>query len=153
MSRRAKTAWPRFPVASAEARAAIDEALDYAAAIGAGAVHVMAGVTDAADARDTFVANLRYACDRAGPDRIILIEPLNRFDAPGYFLNTTAQARRHHRPQSAAPNLRLMFDCYHVGRTEGDVIARLHALCPSSAISSSPPSPTAARPITAKSIT
>ena len=118
-----------LPGRQAEARAAIDEALDYAAAIGAGAVHVMAGVTAHADALETFLANLRHACDRAGPDRIILIEPLNRFDAPGYFLNTTAQAVEII-DRIGAPNLRLMFDCYHVGRTEGDVIGRLNALSP-----------------------
>ena len=27
-----------------------------------------------------------------------------------------------------AANLKLMFDCYHVGRTEGDLITRLHDL-------------------------
>ncbi|WP_241525725.1 TIM barrel protein, partial [Pseudophaeobacter leonis] len=29
-----------------------------------------------------------------------------------------------------AKNLKLMFDCYHVGRTEGDVIAQLKQLLP-----------------------
>lgn len=114
----------------AEARAAIDEALAYAVAIGASCVHVMAGFATGASAEAAFLANLRYACDRAAAvDRTILIEPLNRFDAPRYFLNTTAQAEDliH---QTAAPNLRLMFDCYHVGRTEGDVIGRLRALYP-----------------------
>ncbi|MEO0991440.1 MAG: TIM barrel protein, partial [Pseudomonadota bacterium] len=27
-------------------------------------------------------------------------------------------------------NLKLMFDCYHVGRTEGDVLTRLESLLP-----------------------
>jgi hydroxypyruvate isomerase len=118
-----------LPGREAEARSAIDEALEYAEAIGARAVHVMAGVTSGAEAERTFLANLRYACDRAGPDRTILIEPLNRFDAPGYFLNTTAQAADLI-DRIGAPNLRLMFDCYHVGRTEGDVLARFEALLP-----------------------
>ena len=30
--------------------------------------------------------------------------------------------------ETGAENLRLMFDCYHVGRTEGDVITRLRNL-------------------------
>lgn len=113
-----------------EARAAIDEALAYADAIGAGAVHVMAGKAEGPEARAVFAANLNYACTRAAKGgRIILIEPLNPFDAPGYFLNTTAQAADLI-TEIAAPNLKLMFDCYHVGRTEGDVIARLDALWP-----------------------
>jgi len=116
-----------LPGREAEARAAIDEALEYAQAIGARAVHVMAGVTSGAVAEQAFVANLRHACERAGPDRTVLIEPLNRFDAPGYFLNTTAQAADLI-DRIGAPNLRLMFDCYHVGRTEDDVLTRFEDL-------------------------
>jgi 2-dehydrotetronate isomerase len=112
-----------------EARAAIDEALAYAEAVGAGAVHVMAGRAEGAEARRTFLENLRHACAQAGPERIILIEPLNPWDAPGYFLNRTEEAAEII-AEVGAPNLRLMFDCYHVGRTEGDVIARLRALFP-----------------------
>lgn len=113
-----------------EARAAIDEALDYAAAIHARNVHVMAGIASGPKAREVFTGNLRYAADRAAPLGItILIEPLNRFDAPGYFLETTALAAEII-GEVGAENLRLMFDCYHVARTEGDVIPRLQALFP-----------------------
>lgn len=119
-----------LPGREAEARAAIDEALAYAEAIDAACVHVMAGAATGEDAERAFMANLRYACDRAAAaGRTILIEPLNRFDAPGYFLNTTAQAADLI-GKLGQPNLRLMFDCYHVGRTEGDVIVRLRALRP-----------------------
>lgn len=112
----------------AEARAAIDEALAYAAAIDAGAVHVMAGNASGAAARETFIANLRYAAKRAD-GRTILIEPLNRHDAPAYFLRTTDQASEII-AATGAGNVRLMFDCYHVGRTEGDVLTRLADLLP-----------------------
>ncbi len=117
-----------LPGREPEARADIDEALDYAAALDAQAVHVMAGNAAGPEARATFLANLRYACDRAA-GRMILIEPLNRHDAPGYFLRTTDQAREII-ADIAAPNLKLMFDCYHVGRTEGDVTTRLTDLLP-----------------------
>ncbi|SFD44490.1 hydroxypyruvate isomerase family protein [Roseivivax sediminis] len=119
-----------LPGREAEARADIGEALDYAARIGAGAVHVMAGTASGAAARDAFVANIAHACDRAaGQGVMILIEPLNRFDAPGYFLGTTAQATEV-MDAIDRPNLGLMFDCYHVQRTEGDVSRRLEALLP-----------------------
>jgi len=110
-----------------EARAAIDEAIAYADAIGAGAVHVMAGFASGAEAHATFLENLRYACGQT--DRMILIEPLNRHDAPGYFLTHTVQAIDVI-GEVAKDNLRLMFDCYHVGRTEGDVMTRAEALLP-----------------------
>mmetsp|Transcript_23922 Transcript_23922/g.43494 ORF Transcript_23922/g.43494 Transcript_23922/m.43494 type:complete len:253 (-) Transcript_23922:678-1436(-) len=117
-----------LPGREGEARAAIDEALAYAAVVDAGAVHVMAGFATGSAAHEAFVANLRYACEMAG-ERTILIEPLNRHDAPGYFLQTTDQAVQII-ADVGAPNLKLMFDCYHVGRTEGDVITRLGALQP-----------------------
>ena len=113
-----------------EARAAIDEAIAYAVAIKAANVHVMAGFSDGLTAHDTFVANLRYATKLADAQGItILIEPLNGYDAPGYFLKTTQQARDiiH---EVAAANLKLMFDCYHVQLTEGDLTHRLHDLLP-----------------------
>ena len=119
-----------LPGRAAEARAAVDEALDYAARIGASNVHVMAGVASGKAARQSFIDTLRHACDRAAAQGgTILIEPLNPFDAPGYFLNRTAQAAELI-AEIGAPNLRLMFDCYHVGRTEGDVIRRLSDLMP-----------------------
>jgi len=109
------------------ARAVIDEALGYAEAVNADAVHVMAGFAAGPEAHATFLDNLRYATGQT--DRTILIEPLNRHDAPGYFLNTTDQAREIIAALDK-PNLKLMFDCYHVGRTEGDVTTRLADLLP-----------------------
>lgn len=115
-----------LPGRDRDAREAIDEALAYGDLVGAAAVHVMAGFAEGALAHDTFVDNLRYACSAAG-GRTILIEPLNRHDAPGYFLETTDLARAIINDVGAS-NLKLMFDCYHVGRTEGDLITRLRAL-------------------------
>lgn len=119
-----------LPGREAEARAAIDQAIDYALAIGALNVHVMAGSAGGAAARQTFISNLSYACEQAAPHGLtILIEPLNRFDWPGYFLRTTDQAADIIRSVDAT-NLRLMFDCYHVQITEGDLTRRLRALMP-----------------------
>lgn len=108
-----------------EARAAIRQAVDYAQAIGAGAVHVMAGCTDGgAEAEAVFRSNLAYACDLAAPvGLMILIEPINQRDVPGYHLSSTAHAasvisalRR--------DNLRMMFDCYHLQIMGGDLLRR-----------------------------
>lgn len=113
-----------------DARAAIDEALSYASRIGARNVHVMAGVARGPDAKATFLRNLTYACDRAAPLGLsLLIEPLNRHDAPGYFLETSGQAVEVIKAVGRDP-LRLMFDCYHVQRTEGDLTHRLAELLP-----------------------
>ncbi|MDS9466730.1 TIM barrel protein [Paracoccus sp. MBLB3053] len=117
-----------IPGREAEARAEIDRAIAYARAIGCGAVHVMAGVAEGTQAERTFLANLAYACDRA-PDLTVLIEPLNRYDAPGYFLSTSDQAL-HLIEQAGSPNLKLMFDCYHLQIMEGNLTRRLGRLMP-----------------------
>jgi hydroxypyruvate isomerase len=113
-----------------DARAAIDEAIAYADRIGTPNIHVMAGFAQGPEAHTTFVSNLGYACAKAaGTGITILIEPLNRYDAPGYFLSTTGQARRLIE-EVTAPNLKLMFDCYHVQMTEGDLSHRIAELMP-----------------------
>ncbi len=119
------------PGREADAASVIDEAVAYARTINAEAVHVMAGRAAGPEAHTTFVANLTYAAGQAAAhDITILIEPLNAHDAPGYFLSTVAQGRAIIDDVGAA-NLKLMFDCYHVGRTEGDVIAGLRDALPS----------------------
>jgi hydroxypyruvate isomerase len=119
-----------LPDRVAEARAAIDQAITYAAAIDCGAVHVMAGIASGPDAAACFIENLKYATDKAQAHGItILIEPLNHYDAPGYFLTTTTQAIRIIDAVNS-PNLKLMFDCYHVQRMEGDLSHRIAALLP-----------------------
>lgn len=109
-----------LPGREAEARAAIDQALAYAAAIGAPMVHVMAGK---GGDEATFRAALAYACDNAPPGMSLLIEAINPLDVPGYFLGDLEQAARIVQALER-PNLRLMFDCYHVARIGGDVAAQ-----------------------------
>ncbi|MDE0591523.1 TIM barrel protein [Halocynthiibacter sp. C4] len=112
------------------ARAAIDQAIDYAVLTHTANIHVMAGIANGPTACKTFIENLRYACHLAAPlGKTILIEPLNAHDAPNYFLRDTEQAAEII-DKAGAPNLKLMFDCYHVGRTEGRVISRLRTLFP-----------------------
>lgn len=117
-----------LPGREAEARAAIDAAFAYAEAIGAEAVHVMAGRAEGAAAEAAFLDALRYASDRAGP-RTVLIEPLNPYDATGYLLARTDQAAQLLEALGRS-NVRLMFDCYHAQRSEGEVANRLARLLP-----------------------
>lgn len=116
-----------LPGREAEALAAIDQAIAYAKAIGATAVHVMAGKVEGPVARDTFIANLRYAADQARAAGItILIEPLNHHDVPGYFLvdNATAAGIIE---ATGRDNIRIMFDCYHVGRSGRPIVEEFDA--------------------------
>lgn len=112
------------------ARAAIDQAIDYARIIRAHHIHVMAGNARGDVARKTYIENLRYATRKADEFGItILIEPLNHFDAPGYFLSHSDQAKQVI-DEVAAPNLKLMFDCYHLQIMQGDISRSLLELMP-----------------------
>ncbi len=98
----------------------------YAREAGASAVHVMAGVVAAdgkAEARRVFVENLRFAAANAA-DLTLLLEPINQRDKPGYFYSTISEAAVII-AEVGAPNLKIMFDVYHVGVSEGDVTRRL----------------------------
>lgn len=104
-----------------EARAAIEEAFDYGARIGARAVHVMAGFASGPEAAETFRANLAYAADKAAAAGMgVLLEPLNRRDAPGYFLTGARQAAALIQ-EIGRDEIRIMFDCYHLQIMEGDL--------------------------------
>ena len=113
-----------------KAKAAIDQAVDYGNQIGASNIHVMAGVASGDKAHQCFVTNLQYAAACAREVGInILIEPLNPIDAPGYFLGSTSQAAAII-AELEAPNLKMMFDCYHVQLIEGNLTNRLKELMP-----------------------
>ena len=111
-----------LPGRETDARAAIDQAFDYAVAIGCRAVHVMAGRASGTHAAKTFVNNLSYAGERSSDSGIIiLIEPLNPRDAPGYFLNSMELAAEV-LGSLGGKNVRLMFDCYHQQIIRGDLL-------------------------------
>lgn len=111
-----------LPGAEETAKADIAAAIETAEALGAGAVHVLSGKTDDAGAADRLIARLKEAAERA-PDIVFLIEPISQVAMPGYFLNTPEEAsdiieRVGH------GNVKILFDCFHVQRAGGDVVAR-----------------------------
>lgn len=106
-----------------EARASIDEAFAYGAIIGAHAVHVMAGIASGAAAEACFINNLIYACDFAkNRQMMVMIEAINQQDAPGYFLQDTDHVAQIINKVGRG-ELRMMFDCYHVVKSGGDILA------------------------------
>jgi len=120
-----------LPDRTQEARAQIARALDYAAAAGVEAVHVMAGRTDGgAQAEACFRGNLIHACDLAAAHGIgVLIEPINTRDVAGYHLSGTDHAVRI-LEDLARPELKIMFDCYHMQIMQGDLAETLTRLMP-----------------------
>lgn len=82
-----------------EFRAGIEVALRYAGVLGCRKVNCLAGIAPrgvAAEVLDaTLVANLQYAAPRlAAAGVMLLIEPINPRDIPGFYLNTARHAER-----------------------------------------------------------
>jgi len=110
-----------IPGREPEAHLVLDEAIDYAAQIGTNKIHVMGGFAQGEDAHKQFLANLQYGLDKVKDSPIsLLIEPLNHFDVPNYFLSTTVQAEAIIKEAGSA-KLQLMFDCYHVQLMQGNL--------------------------------
>ncbi|MYM83279.1 hydroxypyruvate isomerase [Duganella sp. FT50W] len=115
-------------------RDSVDAARDYAAELGVQQVHCMAGrLPDGLAhslAHATYVDNLRYAAARLAPAGVrVLIEPINSFDMPGYFLNRSRQALDVI-AEVGSPNLFLQYDIYHMQRMEGELSATIQAHLP-----------------------
>ena len=112
------------PGREADARAAIDQAVAWAAKTGCRNIHVMAGKASGEKAFTTFVENLRYAVAAASPHGVgIMIEPLNPHDGPAYFLSDLRMALRLVEATDGA--VRIMFDCYHLQIVQGDLLRTL----------------------------
>ncbi len=123
-----------LPGREAEFHQGLELALAYAQVLACPRVHVMAGIApadvDRARLQSTYEANLAWAAERAAQaGRMLLIEPINTRDMPGYFLNRQDEA---HRIVQAigAPNLQVQMDLYHCQVVEGDVAMKLRQYLP-----------------------
>jgi hydroxypyruvate isomerase len=116
-----------FPDRVDEFKAGVDQAIAYANTLGCDRVNCLAGIlpagVDPAAARETFVKNLRYAAPRLEAAGVmLLIEPINTKDVPGFFLSGTKQAVEII-AAVGSDNLWLQYDIYHMQIMEGDVAA------------------------------
>jgi hydroxypyruvate isomerase len=83
-----------------------------------------AGVSEA-EARRTLVDNLKFAAHALGERGIrLLMEPINTFDIPGFFVSRTAQALAI-MDEVGSHNLYLQYDIYHAQRMEGELVATM----------------------------
>ncbi|MDB5650148.1 MAG: putative hydroxypyruvate isomerase [Hyphomicrobiales bacterium] len=116
------------PSREAEFRDGFARAVDYALEVGASKIHCMSGVPEAGTfkaARATFVSNMAMACEIAGRAGLtLLIEPLNAYDRPGYFVTGSDQVAGLIQ-ELGRPELKLLFDIYHVQICEGDLLRRI----------------------------
>jgi 2-dehydrotetronate isomerase len=121
-----------LPDRKADFRASVTTALTYAKALNSDRLHVMSGIADRTNpnARRSYREALAYLCDAAGAEgRLVMIEPINPRDMPGYFLDDFTFATDLI-AELAFPNLKLQFDIYHRQILHGDVLTGLRTLMP-----------------------
>ncbi|MDM0076968.1 hydroxypyruvate isomerase [Variovorax sp. J2P1-59] len=112
-----------------EFREGVGRAIDYATALGCPQVNCLLGklpegLTNG-DARKVVVDNLRFAAkELQGAGIRLLIEPINSFDIPGFYLTRTDQALSLI-DEVGSSNLLLQYDIYHAQRMEGELGATL----------------------------
>lgn len=118
-----------LPDRVSEFRSSVAKAIEYATILGVQQLNCLAGKTPAgSDPKlpyDTLVSNLQYAAielKKAGLK--LLIEPINTFDIPGFYLSKTEQGLAI-LDAVAADNAFLQYDIYHAQRMEGELTATI----------------------------
>ena len=113
----------------AEFRDGVAQAIGYAKVLGVPRLNCLLGKAPAGVAGDvqrkTVVENLRYAAAELKQAGLkLLIEPINSFDIPGFYLTGTAQALSI-LDEVASDNAFVQYDIYHMQRMEGELAATL----------------------------
>jgi hydroxypyruvate isomerase len=108
-----------------EFRSGVAKAIEYASILGVSQLNCLAGKTpegvDPSLVHDTFVSNLQFAAAELKKSGLkLLIEPINTFDIPGFYLSKTAQGIAI-LDAVAADNAFLQYDIYHAQRMEGEL--------------------------------
>jgi hydroxypyruvate isomerase len=118
-----------LPDRTGEFRAGVAQAIEYATTLGVPQLNCLAGKApagaDEAVLRKTFIANLKFSAaelKKAGLKQ--LIEPINSYDIPGFYLNRTAQALAI-LDEVGADNAYVQYDIYHAQRMEGELAATM----------------------------
>jgi hydroxypyruvate isomerase len=112
-----------------EFRAGVATAISYAKALGLSQLNCLAGKAPAgvreSVLNETFVSNLRFAAAELKQAGLrLLIEPINTFDIPGFYLTGTAQAVALLN-EVGADNAFVQYDIYHAQRMEGELAATM----------------------------
>jgi hydroxypyruvate isomerase len=116
-----------------EFREGVGRAIEVGTALGVPQLNCLAGKRPVGVAdevlRKTFVDNLRYAATALKKANLkLLIEPINTFDIPGFYLNRTAQALSildEVASDGKTDNAFVQYDIYHMQRMEGELAATL----------------------------
>ncbi len=109
----------------------VGKAIAYAKALGVPQLNCLAGIVPQGvtreTARATLVANLAFAAGKLEAEGLrLLIEPINTFDIPGFFLSGTRQAIDLI-DETGSANVFVQYDVYHMQRMEGELANTIKA--------------------------
>jgi hydroxypyruvate isomerase len=112
----------------------VEQAIVYAKGLGNPLINCLAGLRPGsishAASWETLVGNLRFAgAELRKAGLALLVEPINHFDMPGFFLNTSADAMRAI-DETGDAAIKLQYDIYHMQRMEGEVSSTIERLFP-----------------------
>ncbi|MFM7025135.1 MAG: hydroxypyruvate isomerase [Limnohabitans sp.] len=117
------------PKRVSEFREGVARAIEYATLLGVTQLNCLIGKVpqDASQLQidQTVIENLRFAAHELKKHGIrLLIEPINTYDIPGFYLHGTAQALALI-DKVDSDNLFVQYDIYHMQRMEGEIAATL----------------------------
>ncbi len=124
--------WPKgerglacLPDRIADFRAGVDQAIDYAHALDCRTVNCLAGIPASGAPTEetwrTLIDNFRYAARRLESAGVLMVvEPINPFDMPGFLLNHSASTLAAI-DEASVGNIKLQYDVYHMQRMEGEL--------------------------------
>ena len=108
-----------------EFKTGVDTAIEYAKTLNCNQLNCLIGIPPEGiseeELENLIIDNLKYASDKLKNEKIILlIEAINTIDIPGFYLNTTEQAKAIIN-KVKSDNIFIQYDAYHMQIMEGNL--------------------------------
>lgn len=105
----------------------VEKGIQYATNLQTSKIHCMSGLLpegmEYSRAKEVFMENIQYAAGQLSQHQLtLLIEPINNFDVPSYFLSNIHEAAKMI-DEINLPNLKLQYDFYHIQRLHGNLLS------------------------------
>nr|XP_012145575.1 PREDICTED: putative hydroxypyruvate isomerase isoform X2 [Megachile rotundata] len=110
----------------------IDLTVEYAKALNCSRIHVMSGKVNQPNAVNdkVYLNNLLYAVEKFQKENILgLIEPINNITVPNYYMNSFQKGLEVVKTINS-PNLKLLFDIFHLQQICGNITKNIKELLP-----------------------
>jgi hydroxypyruvate isomerase len=129
----AKFGCASLPAFTEKFRSNFESTINFAKAFDCKKIHIMSGKLEQSPTKenhDTFISNLKYAAKILESEGIVgVIEPINHYSVPGYFLHDYKYAIDSLKAIGSS-NLKLMVDLFHLQMIQGNIINSLRDFTP-----------------------